>query len=75
MTPMTRPRSSSKGPPLVPGEAAAEKRIHVHAPSCLLACASVPALNYDFSPLVLAAVTTGILAVVAVWESIALRTP
>jgi low temperature requirement protein LtrA len=40
----------------------------------LLACLSAPALNHTFAPLTLAAMTTGVLALVAVWESIALRT-
>jgi len=40
----------------------------------LLAVLSVSALNHAFLPLVLSAATTGVLAVVAVWEAIALRT-
>jgi low temperature requirement protein LtrA len=39
----------------------------------LLACLSVPALHHALTPLALAATTTGVLAIVAVWEAIALR--
>ena len=40
----------------------------------LLACLSAPALNHAVSPLTLTTMTTGVLAVVAIWEAIALRT-
>lgn len=40
----------------------------------LFACLSAPAVNHAFSPLTLAGMTTAVLAVVAMWEAIALRT-